>query len=115
MKKWKDAIEVCYQASLHMITDEENEPRIVKEALSVPNKGCPWKEAMDKEIASLMKNGTWEIVPTPNNRDIVSCKWVFILKRNTDGKIDRYKARFVARGFSQKYGTDYDGVVAQTT
>lgn len=54
-----------------MVTDKENEPGIVREALSAPNKD-KWKEAMNEDIASLMKNDTWEIVPKPKDRDIVT-------------------------------------------
>ena len=60
----------------------------------------------------MKENGTWDIVPKPKDRDIVSCRWMFKLKRNAEGNIEKYKARLVARGFSQIYGTDYDEVFA---
>lgn len=61
-----------------------------------------------EEIDALMKNETWDLVPKPKDPQHVSCKWVYRLKRKADGSIDRYKERLVARGFSQKYGEDYD-------
>lgn len=87
------------------------EPRTREEALLGPDK-IKWQEAMDEEISSLLQNNTWEIVPAPQDKDIVSNKWVFKIKRDTQGQVDRFKARLVARGFSQKYGTDYDQVFA---
>lgn len=98
-------------ASLKVIKIEDSEPRNIKEALSGLYKD-KWKNAIEEEIKSLKENGTWDIVPKPKDRDIVTCKWVFKLKRNTEGNVEKYKARLAARGFSQKYGTDYDEVFA---
>lgn len=67
---------------------------------------------MDEEIKALMHNNTWTLVDPPAGANIVSCKWVYKTKRNLDGSVKKYKARLVARGFSQKYGTDYDEVFA---
>ena len=63
---------------------------------------------MKEEMNALMKNETWDLVPKPKDVQPVSCKWVYRIKRKTDGSINRFKARLVARGFSQKYGEDYD-------
>ena len=59
---------------------------------------------------SLSKNDTWTLVPRPNNVNIVSNRWVFKVKHKSDGSIDRYKARLVARGYTQTHGVDYDEV-----
>jgi hypothetical protein len=67
-----------------------------------------WKEAMIEEHQSIMKNDVWEIVPRPKEKSIVTSKWVYKIKHAADGSMDKYKARFVARGFSQKEGEDYD-------
>ena len=56
---------------------------------------------MKDEIASLQKHETWEVVPRPPDKNIVSCKWVYRVKYNADGKITHFKARLVARGFTQ--------------
>jgi hypothetical protein len=67
-----------------------------------------WIEAMNKEIESLIENQTWDLTKLPKNRKALLCKWVFKIKRNPDGTVDKYKARLVAVGYSQKKGIDYD-------
>ena len=89
----------------------DHEPSSIQEALSGLDKE-EWKKAINEELESLIRNGTWDIVPKPTGRDVITCKWVFKIKRNAEGDIERYKARLVARGFSQKYGVDYDEVFA---
>ena len=81
----------------------ESIPKSYIEALQVP----AWKEAMDVEYAAFIQRDTWTLVPRPIDANVVSCKWVYSLKYNPDGSIARYKARLVARGFSQAYGLDY--------
>jgi hypothetical protein len=67
-----------------------------------------WKEAMDDEFNSLIERGTWDVVDRPKDRKVVSRKWVFDLKTNELGQVVRAKARFVARGFSQVPGVDFN-------
>lgn len=66
-----------------------------------------WQEAMQTEINALLKNQTWTLVPPPSNQKVISCKWVYKIKRKADGTIERYKARLVAKGFHQADGVDY--------
>lgn len=56
----------------------------------------------------LQKNKTWHLVPPRKGKNLIDCKWVFRIKRKSDGTIDRYKARLVAKGFKQRYGIDYE-------
>ncbi len=62
---------------------------------------------MNVEFDALLKNHTWTLVPPSPSQNIVGCKWVFRIKRNADGSIERYKARLVAKGFHQQPGVDY--------
>ena len=67
---------------------------------------------MTEEYQSIMKNDVWEIVPRFEGKSVVSSKWIFRIKHVVDGSIEKYKARFVARGFSQKEGIDYEETFA---
>jgi len=73
-----------------------------------------WKKAMQEEYQSIMKNGVWEIIPRPSDKLVVTSKWIYMIKHVVDGSIDKYRARFVARGFSQKEGIDYEKIFAPT-
>ena len=55
-----------------------------------------------------MKSYVWGIFLKPENKSVVSSKWIYKIKHAADGSIEKYKARFVARGFSQKEGIDYE-------
>ena len=85
------------------------EPKSAKEALSSEH-SVQWKNATSSEYSSLIKNDTWELVPPPDDKNIVGSKWVLKVKRNADGTVDRLKARLVAQGYSQTHGIGYDEV-----
>jgi hypothetical protein len=95
-----------YAAYITKILDEE--PTTFEETV----KKEQWKEAMAEEHQSIMRNEVWEIVPRPKEKSVVTSKWVYKIKHVVDGSVDKYKARFVARGFSQKEGEDYDETFA---
>jgi hypothetical protein len=82
----------------------EEEPTYFEESIQRKE----WADAMTEEYQSIIKNDVWEIVPRPKSKDVVSSKWLFKIKHAVDGSIEKYKARFVARGFSQKEGIDYE-------
>jgi hypothetical protein len=86
----------------------EKEPTCFEEAIQKKE----WVDAMTEEYQSIIKNDVWEIVPRPKSKDVVSSKWLFKIKHVADGSIEKYKARFVARGFSQKEGIDYEETFA---
>lgn len=90
---------------------EIKEPKTFEEAISCEEK-VQWLTAMQEEIASMESNGTWELTELPKGKLAIGNKWVYKLKRNTEGDMYRFKARLVAQGFSQKYGVDYDEVFA---
>jgi hypothetical protein len=63
---------------------------------------------MEEEYAALLANHTWDLVPRPPGTNVVTGKWLFRHKLTSDGSLDRYKARWVLRGFTQRPGVDYD-------
>ena len=82
------------------------EPMTIEEAKMQPD-WLKWEEAINAELKSLDDANTWNMVERPKNTNIVSCKWVFKIKKNTAGEIDKYKACLVACGFTQQYGINY--------
>ncbi|GKU98840.1 hypothetical protein SLEP1_g11779 [Rubroshorea leprosula] len=91
------------------------EPTCVTQALKDPN----WRQAMSEEFSELVRQGTWELVPSHPSQHVLGCKWVFRLKRGKDGSIEHYKARLVAKGFHQRPGSDsfntFSPVIKPTT
>ena len=63
--------------------------------------------AMEAEMNMIHKNGTWKLVERPKGKNIIGVKWVFRVKYNSDGSINKYKARLVVKGYAQQPGVDY--------
>jgi hypothetical protein len=66
-----------------------------------------WRVAMEVEFTTLQQNDTWTLVPKPPGQNVISYKWVLKVLENSDGSVDKLKARLVARGFTQQYDIDY--------
>lgn len=66
-----------------------------------------WRDAIETTLNSLAGNNTWNIVDKPKNVNLVSTKWIFKVKKLPNGEIDKFKARLVARGFTQQEGIDF--------
>jgi hypothetical protein len=84
------------------------EPTSVKEACKDEN----WVKAMNEELDQIEKNGTWELVPRPKNKNIIGTKWVFKNKMNEDGQVTKDKARLVCKGYAQVEGIDFEETFA---
>ncbi|CAI7813579.1 unnamed protein product [Closterium sp. NIES-53] len=82
------------------------EPATLKEALERCD-AEEWKKAMESELKNIEENGTWELVELPEGRKAITSKWLFKIKSDADGKIERYKSRLVAKGYQQKDKVDY--------
>ncbi|CAI7845659.1 unnamed protein product [Closterium sp. NIES-54] len=113
----EDATLPCYtQSGLQILglvtavhgTDTPKEPATVQQALGGEHKE-KWREAMDKELQALQERNTWKVVPigVARNKTILTGKWVFRVKTKADGTIDKFKARWVVRGFDQEHGRDF--------
>ena len=66
-----------------------------------------WLEATNEEYSALIGMGVWDLEELPKGRKAIGCKWVFKIKKNADGSVERYKARLVAQGFTQEENKDY--------
>jgi hypothetical protein len=92
----------------HLALSSTIEPNCFEEA----NKDEFWKKAMDEELDQIEKNDTWELVPRPKNKNVISTKWVFRNKLNEDGQVTRNKARLVCKGYAQVEGIDFEETFA---
>ena len=84
----------------------DDTPTTIAEAYASPD-ADDWKEAVQSKMDSILSNGTWELTERPYGCKPVGCKWVFKKKLRSDGTIEKYNARFVAKGYTQKEGEDF--------
>ncbi|KAI0994853.1 hypothetical protein K3495_g13329, partial [Podosphaera aphanis] len=89
-------------------------PLTYHQAIQDTKWGKFWRQAIDAELIALLQNSTWKEVVRPQGVNLVFTKWVFTVKPKLDRSIDRFKARLVARGFSQKAGEEYHETFAPT-
>ena len=73
-----------------------------------------WHRAMKDEVKALQDNETWNLVRPPTDRDVIPGNWVYKVKLGPSGQVDKYKARYVAKGFKQVKGLDYIETFAPT-
>ena len=90
------------RAFVHVLSSSQI-PAKVQEALSNPK----WTQTIKEKMEALLKNNTWTIVPLHEGKKAVRCKWIFSIKHKADGTVERYKARLVAKDYTQTYGVDY--------
>ncbi|KAA0042080.1 ty1-copia retrotransposon protein [Cucumis melo var. makuwa] len=84
----------------------DEDPKTYQEALNSVDLSM-WKEAINSELDSLVMNHTWDLVDLPMENKPIRCKWIFKRKTKPNGSIERYKARLVVVGYTQKQGIDY--------
>ena len=89
-----------------MSTIVQSEPGSFEEAV----KHQVWKDDMHKEYESIMNNDVYDLVPRPEDKAVVTSKWLYKIKHGSDGSVEKFKARFISHGFSQKEGVDYDDI-----
>jgi hypothetical protein len=112
-----DAAALAATAATLTITADLGEldvPKSFRQAMRSPQRDY-WREAIAKELAGLLALETWEMVPAssmPPGANLMHCHYVFTVKRKADGSIEKFKARLVADGNTQKHGIDFDRVFA---
>lgn len=93
---------------IHFALLAESEPVNFEEAIHDQK----WIKAMQDELQAIEKNQTWELVDLPSQKKAIAVKWVYKIKLNPNGEVNKYKARLVAKGFLQKPGVDFGEVFA---
>ena len=86
-----------------MNVSSQFEPQFYHQAIQFSQ----WRTAMKEEIDAMESNNTWTIVPLPEGKHSIGCKWIYKIKYRSDGSIERYKARLVAKGYTQQKGLDF--------
>lgn len=89
------------------------EPGSYKEAMNGPH-AKQWRAACDVEMENFSKKGVWHLVDRPSHKAVIKGRWVFKIKLKEDGTISKFKARYVAKGFSQVPGVDYSETFSPT-
>lgn len=79
------------------------EPTYYSKVIQYPH----WRHAITNELQALEENNTWTLTPLPPGKRPIGCKWIFKTTLNSDGSVERYKARLVARGYTQIEGLDF--------
>lgn len=107
---YQETIEVEYnsEADIEGLLAELEEPTCYSEVASQ----VEWIDAMNKEVQSIEKNQTWQLVKLPPGQKAIGLKWVFKLKKNSEGEVIKHKARLVAKGYVQREGIDFDEIFA---
>ena len=92
-----------------ILKEAESNPYTYEEAMKdidAPH----WVKAMKSELDSIYSNQIWDLVKAPNGIKPIGCKWVYKRKRGIDGRVETFKARPVAKGYTQKKGIDYEEI-----
>lgn len=95
-------------------TYEVSIPKSYTEAVNDPIFGAEWSDSATRELDALWANKTFEECVPPEGSNVISARWVFDVKYADNGGVEKFKARLVARGFSQRYGIDYEDTFAPT-
>ena len=95
----KPAISIDYEVYIVQDMKSEEDPTTFEEAMKSPH-SSKWRATMEDELKSMKENKVWDLEEIPKGAKTVGCKWVYKTKRDSKGKIERYKTRFVAKGFT---------------
>ena len=99
---------ICSPEQTHLALLTTIEPNCFEEA----SKDEFWNKAIDGELDQIDKNDTWELVPRPKNKNVISTKWVFRNKLNEYGQVIRNQDRLVCKGYAQIEGIDFEETFA---
>ncbi|EOY09250.1 Uncharacterized protein TCM_024658 [Theobroma cacao] len=82
-------------------------PMLMSQKLIIKRFSLSLEECHESKIDALEDNGTWSVVPLPSDSHFIDSKWVYKVKMNADGNVERYNVRFAAKGYNQRESFDY--------
>jgi hypothetical protein len=98
-----DDYEIYMSEEIHM----EGDPTSYEESMRSPH-SSKWHEAIEDEMRSMSANQVWKLEEIPKGVKPIGCKWVYKIKRDFKGNIDRFKLGLMAKGFTKREGIDYN-------
>jgi hypothetical protein len=112
--KLPEAMERAFRAAIDTkAVPSDAEPKLYCDAMRRLDSGL-WHQAIVRDMEAHLENSTWELVKLPPRHKAIGSKWVFKVKHNRDGTVERYKAHLVAKGFGQRPGVDFNETFAPT-
>jgi hypothetical protein len=105
----KPAITKDYEVYVSEEIQMEGDPITFEEAMRSAH-SSKWLETMQDEMKSISTNKVWDLEEIPKGAKIVGCKWIYKTKCDSRGNVEKYKARFVVKGFMQREGIDYNEI-----
>lgn len=106
-----DESDLSYEEAAHAAG--QLEPATYAQAMKRPD-SAEWQKAVQKEYNAHLSNGIWKLIELPADRKAIGCRWVFKIKCNADGSVERYKAHIVAKGYAQCPGYDFVKIFSPT-
>ncbi|KAK3907118.1 Copia protein [Frankliniella fusca] len=103
---------ICYDRVEPSVMDLCNDVPVLFDDIQYRKDKNKWMKAVNEELQALKENETWELVSLPSHKKPINCKWVFTVKVDAAGEVERYKARVVAKGCAQRAGIDYNETYA---
>ena len=96
-----------YEANIVVPDTNDEDPSSYEEAMMDSDKE-KWHESMNHEMESMYSNSFWALVDLPERFRLIGNKWIYKRKKGPDGKVETFKARLIAKGYTQKEGVDYE-------
>lgn len=103
---------ICYDKVESSVLNICNDVPLLFDDIQYRKDKNKWMKAVNDELQALNDNETWDLVSLPSHKKPINCKWVFTVKVDAAGKVERYKARVVAKGCAQRPGVDYNETYA---
>ena len=101
-----------YDGLMCLMSEHQDEDATSFDQIMKSDDRVEWMDAMENEMKSIEQHETWDLVPLPKDKKAIGSRWLFKIKRNADGSVNKYKARLCAKGYTQRLGVDFNETFA---